>query len=57
MIVLGSKNYIHEKCKSCIYSGFEVAVGLHPDYGWYVQICKHPEECIFTFIEPTLFGD
>lgn len=48
--ITGEKEYLYEKCKECVHAYFDVAQGLHPDYGWWIQICKYPkeDECVPT---------
>lgn len=58
MIIDGKKEFIYDKCKECIHADFQVAQGLHPDYGWYVQICKAPNHrCKPTKAQLSLFDD
>lgn len=58
MNVSGEKKYLYEKCSTCIYADFVVAKGLHPDYGWWVQICKIPgEKCKPTKAQLSLFDE
>lgn len=40
MIICGKKEYIYDKCNGCVHSYFSVAVGLHPDYGYWIHCCS-----------------
>ena len=40
-----SKEYMYSGCRFCGFAEFQIAVGINPRYGFYVQTCTNLGKC------------